>query len=508
VLERREILGGAAGTEEVFPGFKVNTGTVDAGMLLPQIAADLNLDAHGLRWIEPPALVSTLLPGGEALTLWRDPHRTAEEMSRFSTKDAARYLDFLRQVGRYSAILSGILAITPPSLPKLRAGEVLPWLNTALQIKRLGSQDMMEFLRVLPMSAADFLDEWFESEAVKAAIGASSVTGTFQGPRSSGTALMLLYQAVNAGAAGICASRFVQAGIGRLSGALAQAARLKGAEIRTGVEVSRVLVESGQAVGVELSDGAQLRCRAVASSLDPQRTLFGMVGAQHLELRMVREVKNIRLRASLARVNLAVNGLPPIEFTGSSSSAERLAGRLWVCPSLEYLEKAYDGAKYGDFSAAPALEITIPTIADPSLAPPGAHLLQINVYYAPYALNPAEAAPPQASRNAWEARRQELLHTVLKTLETYTPDLAGRILHSQVVTPVDIERLYGLTNGDIYQGQMGLDQLLAARPIAGFTRYRMPVAGLYLCGSAAHPGGGVTGAPGYNAAREMLRDLA
>ena len=217
VLERREVLGGAASTEESFPGFEVDISAVDAGLFLPQVVADLNLDAHGLRWIESPAVVTSLRPGGDTLTLWRDPGRAVEEIARFSRVDAGHYADFLRQVRRFAGILSRIMVTTPPSLPELRAGELLPWLSTALQVKRLGSKDMMEFLRVLPMPAADYLDEWFESEAVKAALGAASVTGTFQGPRSSGTALMLLYQAVNAGQAGFFASRTVQGGMGRLA---------------------------------------------------------------------------------------------------------------------------------------------------------------------------------------------------------------------------------------------------------------------------------------------------
>jgi phytoene dehydrogenase-like protein len=248
----------------------------------------------------------------------------------------------------------------------------------------------------------------------------------------------------------------------------------------------------------------------VASSLDPQRTLFGLVGAEHLELRVVREVKNIRMRSSLARVNLAVKGLPTFSDEMLVGSAERLSSHVWICPSLDYLERAYDSAKYGSLSKVPALEIIIPTIADPGLAPPGAHLMLINVYYAPYALKSADGDPSlnQTKSPTWEDVREELLQSVLRTLEAYAPGLESRILHSQVLTPLDIEHIYGLTQGDIFQGQMGLDQLLAARPIAGYNRYRMPLSGLYLCGAGAHPGGGVTGAPGYNAAREMLRDLA
>ncbi|HSF81984.1 MAG TPA: NAD(P)/FAD-dependent oxidoreductase [Anaerolineales bacterium] len=495
VLERRDVLGGAAATEEIFPGFMVNTGAADAGLFLSNITMDLNLENHGLRWLENPAVVYALHPEEPGLTLWRELERTQAEITRFSVKDGVRYPQFIRQVTRFAGILEGMLALSPPSIPEYQIGELLPWARTALKIKSLGKAEMMEFLRVLPMPAADYLDEWFDNPRLKAAIGASSVNGSFLGPRGSGTTLTLLYQAMNAGQAGFRASRFARGGIGALSTALAAAARQRGAEIRTGSEVAHILLEEGRAVGVELASGEHIRAGAVASNADPVHTLFGLVGASNLEVRTVRDVKNIRMRASLGRINLALKGLPTFPGASQGGNHERLSGHILIAPNLDYIEKAYDQAKYGQFSAKPVLDITIPSINDPSLAPNGAHLMCINAYFAPYKLKDGD----------WDGEKENLLKAVLDTLAKYAPDLPDLITHSQVITPLDLEREYGLTGGDIYHGQMGLDQLLMMRPIAGYGRYRSPVENLYLCGAGTHPGGGVTGAPGYNAAREILK---
>jgi len=494
VIERRPHVGGAASTEEVFQGYKANTGATDAGLFLPRIVSDLNLESHGLGWVESPALVFAPQLDGNSLTLWRDPNRSVAEIAGFSKTDADRYPAFLRLVSRLAEVLSLMLTVSPPSLPEIRVGELLPWLRTALKLKSLGEHDMMEFLRFLPMSVADFLDEWFESRALKAAIGSSGVTGSFLGPRSSGTALMLLYQAIHAGKAGFRSSRFVQGGIGRLSQALAEVAIQHGAEICTGLEVSEIILDGNNASGVRLGNGERIDARAVVSSVDPQRTFFGLVGAPHLEVRFVREVKNIRLHSSLARVHLALSGLPSFPGASQAGPGGNLSGHILICPDLDYLERAFDDAKYGRFSSQPLLDIVIPTLSDPALAPPGKHILSIDAYYAPYALQ----------EGGWDEKRGELLDVVLQTLAAYSPGITNLITNTQVITPLDLEREYGLTRGDIYQGQMGLDQILMMRPVPGYGRYRAPVKNLFLCGAGTHPGGGVTGAPGYNAAREIM----
>ncbi len=495
ILEKRPVLGGAAATEEVFPGFQVDTGAVDAGLFLARIVTDLNLESNGLRWLENHALVFAPQPGGAGLTLWRDMKRTQAEIARYSQKDAAKYPEFVHQLSRFAGILAGMLALSPPSLPQWEIKELLPWARTALRIKSLGEQEMMEFIRLLPMPVADFLDEWFESLQLKAAIGASGVTGSFLGPRSSGSTLMLLYQAANAGVTNVRASRFVQGGIGALSQVLATVARQRGAEIRTGSGVARILLENGRAVGVELESNEQIRARAIVSSVDPVHTLFGLVGASNLEVRVLREVKNVRLRASLGRINLALKSLPEFPGANQGGDHERLGGHILIASSLDYIERAYDQAKYGEFSTRPMLDLTIPTVKDPTLAPLGAHLMCINAYYAPYMLKMGD----------WDSYKEAFLQTVLNTLAEYTPGLPDQVIHSQVISPLDLEREYSLTGGDIYHGQMGLDQLLMMRPIAGYGCYRSPVENLYFCGAGAHPGGGVTGAPGYNAAREILK---
>ena len=494
VVERRDELGGSAGTAEIFDGYKVNVGAVDAGLFMPKVARDLDLESHDLRWLEAPAVVNLLRPDGSALTIWRDLEKTTREIAHHSERDAVKYPAFLRVLAKFTDVLQGMLLAAPPSLPQLQAGELLPWLGTALKVKTLGKQDMMEFLRVLPMPVADWLGEWFESELLKAAIGAGSVRGHALGPMSSGTAFLLLYHAMHAGQAGFRASRFVRGGMGIFSEALASAARRSGVEIVAGKQVSKVVLEDGKAAGIQLEGGVTIRARAVVSSADPRQTYFGLVGASNLPIGVVREVKNFRMRSSLARVTLALNKIPEFLSADQSDALDRLSGHNLICPSLEYLEQAFDDIKYGSFSSHPMLDFVIPTIIDSTLAPPGMHLMEVDVYYAPYELHSA----------TWEEKRLDFIEAVIVTLEAYAPGIRESIAKTHLLTPADMEAVLGLTGGDIYHGQMGLDQLLMMRPVAGYGRYRTPVENLYLCGAGTHPGGGVTGAPGYNAAREIL----
>lgn len=497
VVERREEIGGSAGSAEIFDGYEVNVGAVDVGLFMPKIARDLELESHDLHWLEAPAVVNLLRPDGSAMTLWRDVEKTTQEIALHSERDAGKYPAFLRTLAKFTDVLEGMMLAAAPSLPQLQAGELLPWLGTALKVKTLGKQDMMEFLRVLPMPAADWLGEWFESEPLKAAIGAGSVRGHALGPMSSGTAFLLLYHAMHAGQAGFRASRFVHGGMGIFSEALATAARRFGVEIVAGKQVSKVIIESGRAAGIQIEGGLTVRARAVVSSADPRRTYFGLVGATNLPVGVVREVKNFRMRPSMARVTLALNKIPEFLSADQSDALERLSGHNLICPSLEYLEQAYDDLKYGRFSSHPVLDFVIPTITDSTLAPTGMHLMDVDVYYAPYELHNA----------TWDELREEFLETVIGMLETYAPGIRKSIAKTHLLTPADMESELGLTYGDIYHGQMGLDQLLMMRPVAGYGRYRTPVENLYLCGAGTHPGGGVTGAPGYNAAREILGEL-
>ena len=490
VLEQRDTLGGVAGTEEVWPGYRVDTGATDAALFQDEIVQKLDLARHGLKFETGPALLLAPQPDGRALTLWRDEARTVQEIARFSTRDAERWPAFRRQVTRMAGLLRGMLLLAPPDLSALRGGDLMGWAPLALRLKRLGGDDMMELMRVLPMAARDYLDEWFESDALKGALGGAAVVGATLGPRGAGTNLGFFYQ--NLG--GLLEQRFVAGGMGQLAAALAAAARERGATIRTGAAVARVLVEGDPqpaAGGVELTTGETLRATVVLSNADPRRTLFDLVGPQHLEPETMRHVRNIIYRGSTARVNLALSGLP--EFAGVAD-AEQLGGRIRVSPSLDTIERAYDAAKYGRFSERPYLEIVIPTLRDPSLAPTGHHILTVTALYAPYTLRDGD----------WDGQAAAFGQAVLETLESVAPGLRDKMLHCQVVTPLDLERRYGLTEGSIYHGQMGLDQMLVMRPIPGWSRYETPLRNLYLCGAGAHPGGGVTGAPGYNAARAVL----
>lgn len=497
VVEQRETVGGAAGTSDIFPGYQVDVGATDAGLFTPEIIRDLNLESRGLRWLESPAVVTVLQADGHPLTVWRDPVRTAAEIAPRSKTDAERYPSFLGKMTRFTDVLQRMLTLAAPSLPDLEVGELLPWLGSALRLKSLGDRDMMELLRVLPMPVSDWLEEWFQDGLLKAAIAAGSVRGHSLGPMSSGTSFLLLYHAIRAGQAGVRSCRFVQGGMGLLTQSLASAASQYGAEIRTGQGVASIIVEDGRATGILLENEEQVAARAVVSNADPRRTFFDLVGAANLPVGFVREVKNIRFRSSLARVSFALNGMPDFSRAGQVGSYENLSGHNLVCPSLEYLERAYDEAKYGGFSSQPVLDILIPSLSDPTLAPPGSHLMNVDMYYAPYAM----------SDGGWDDKRAVLLDVVIKTLEDYAPGIQDMISHSHVLTPLDLEREFGLTNGDIYHGQMGLDQLLMMRPVPGYGRYRTPVENLYLCGAGTHPGGGVTGASGYNAAREIRRVL-
>ncbi|MCA9932992.1 MAG: NAD(P)/FAD-dependent oxidoreductase [Ardenticatenaceae bacterium] len=491
VLEQRDVLGGAAATEEVFPGGKVNTGAVDASLFHDEIVRDLFLKMAGLEFIENPAALFAPQPDGRALTLWTDEQKTVADIARFSPRDAQKYPAFVQQVNGMTAVLRSMMLTPPPDLAALGVNDLAAWGKVGLQTKRMGSKEMMDFMRVLPMPVSEYLDEWFESDAVQGAIGAAGVTGSHLGARGGGSTLMMLYQY----SGGFPRARFVRGGMGQLAAALATMARQKGAEIRTGTAVSRIqLNDDGQAVGVLLADGTEIRARVIISNADPRRTFFQLVGPQNLEPRFMRQVRNIIYRGSTARLNLLLNGLP--QFNGQTSQ-EQFTGLIRIAPGLAYVEKAYDAGKYGRVSPNPILTANIPTLLDPTLAPAGQHLMHITMQYAPYTLHESN----------WQDKRNWLGDHIITTLSHYAPNLQSLISNLQILTPLDLEQQVGLTEGSIMHGQMGLDQLLVMRPVPGWSQYRTPIDNLYLCGAGTHPGGGVTGTPGYNAAREVLRAL-
>ena len=495
VLERREVVGGAAATEELFPGCRVNVAAQDAGLFQREIVSELGLDACGLEWVHPPAVATSLTGAGEALTLWRNPGRTRDEIARHGLADAERFPDWADYLRSMARLLRVALDHAPPVLHDASARERLRLLRPLVRAGRLGKRTVVELLRAIPLSACDLLDDWFTGDALKGMLGTSGLLGARQGPSAMGGAFRMFYHATGAEACGFRSSVFVKGGMGVLSEALAEAARGHGAEVRTGAEVERIVVEDGVATGVLLAGGERVSARCVVSGADPRRTFFELVGAPRLGPEFNRRVTNIQLRGTTATLHLLLDGLPPL-----SDAAERLSGHTLVAPDLEYLERASDDAKYGRSSARPHLDMVVPTLHNPALAPAGRHLASIQIRYAPYRLR----------SGSWEddAPREALVGSALDVLDEFLPGLRERIVDHRLLTPLDLETELGLTGGDEYHGQMGLDQLLFMRPVPGWGRYRTPVERLFLCGSGTHPGGGVTGGPGRLAAREILRDAA
>lgn len=484
ILERRPIIGGLAATEELVPGFRFDTGFPAAPLLRPEVVAELDLPRHGLEWVQPEVHLFAPAQGG-GITLWADAEKTAASLAQVSPRDAARFPAFMGFVRRVSGVIQAMMSLTPPEIkaaPSLR--ELLPWARLALRVRGLGEREMMAFLRVLPMSVHTFLAEWFEAPALRGALGVFGTVGAMLGPLGAGTALNFLYHFGAGGAPG-----WVRGGAGQLAAALAGAAKAFGAEIQAGVPVRSILIENGRATGVETASGERAHARVVVSSADPRHTFFDLLGARHLPVRVVRRVQNIRFRGSTATVHLALRGLPDFGVDPA-----RLRGWVVLCPGLMHLERAYDDAKYGRFSSNPALLVSIPSLREAGRAAEGQHTLSAMVRYAPYCLREGD----------WETQRPRLEQAVIDTLSAYAPDLPGLVLAARSFTPLDYAREFGLSEGSWMHGQMGLDQLLFMRPIPGWGRYRTPVAGLYLCGSGTHPGGGLTAAPGRNAARVIL----
>jgi phytoene dehydrogenase-like protein len=494
VLEKRPVVGGAAATEEVFPGFKFNTGAHDAGLFRPEIVKELKLEKHGLSFIKPEAAVFAPRLSGIPLMLWRNSQRNLAEITLLSQHDAGQYPAFLEKVRGLSAILQEILLLKPPDLTKISPIALMPWLQVALKVRNMGDREMMDFLRILPMTAKEFLDEWFKTDLLKGVLGAPGIFGGMPGPQGAGTTFLMLYHYLGRRSGGPMSSQFVSGGIGRLSECLASAARSYGAEIVTGTAVSKITLDEFHetATGVVLEDGREISAAGIVSNADPRRTYFDLVGGDVLSPRLVRSVRNIRYKGMTAKVNLALDGLPAFKDVDSE---QQIQGHIFISPSLDYLERAWDDAKYGRISKKPFLDVVIPSLLDGSLAPTGKHVMSITVLYAPYHLRDSN----------WEMERDGLGDQVIKKLAQYAPDLPGLVRGCQVITPLDWEREYGLTEGSIYHGQMGLDQLLFMRPFPGYAEYQTAIKNLFLCGAGTHPGGGLTGAPGYNAAKEVKR---
>ncbi len=514
VLERRTIVGGAAVTEELIPGFKFSSCADGLPGLSPTVVRNLNLSRHGLEYLTADPAIFAPQPDGRALTIWRDPQRTVREIERFSKQDAARYPDFTALIGKVSSLVGALMTVTPPHMPRPTAADMPELLKLLAPARRLSKKDIHDTLRILPMSVADLLDEWFESDALRGLIAARGITGITWGPRAAGTAYIMLCGCAGDGQP-FSAGGIVKGGMGGLTEAIARAARHYGTEIRTGVEVAEIVVEQGHTNGVRLTNGQMITAAAIISNADPRTTFMKLVDPAYLDPFFVKQVQNIKYRSSGARVHLALKELPQFmaltpSFTppvNGGGWGGYLRGYTRIAPSLNYLEKAFDAAKYGEFARQPYLDVTIPSLADPSLAPAGQHVMSVYMQYAPYCLKQGSGGAEEQGGNGWDdEQRTALGQVVIDTLAQYAPNIHEVILQTKVLTPLDLEQIYNLPEGNPSHGEMTLDQFLYMRPVPGYAQYRAPIEGLYMCGAGTHPGGGVTGLPGYNAAREILKD--
>jgi phytoene dehydrogenase-like protein len=503
VLEQRHVLGGAAVTEELFPGFRFSVFSYVVSLLRPEIIRELQLPRHGLD-ILPLVGTFTRLRKGEGRKagggdyLWRvnDHGRTIRELRRWSATDAEAYEEYGQLMVEMARFIKPILGITPPDLTSLDPRPLLPLGGLLRSFQQLPERQQAVFVQLMTMSAADFLDQWFETDPLKATMSASGIIGTYLGVRSPGTAYVLLHHYMGEIDGAFRAWGIPKGGTGGISNAIGSAARALGAEIRTEAPVERVIVKNGRAIGVVLKDsGEEIRADAVLSSVDARRTFLGLLEPGTLDAEFEEEIRRFKFRGSSGKVNMAVDRLP--EFPSLPGIGEHLRGAISFSPSVDEMELAYDDAKYGHFSKRPYIDMIIPTHVDPTMAPPGKHVISCFVQYAPYKLAP--------ELGTWDDQREAFGDAVVNRISEFAPGFADSILFRNVQTPLDIERTTGLTEGNIFQGELTLEQLFFNRPAPGYARFRTPVRDLWLCGSSTHPGGGIMGANGRIAALEVLR---
>ena len=500
VLERRETVGGGAVTEEFHPGFRASTLAHTLGPLRADIAKDMRLDKLKLEILRPDPRVFAPAPDGRALVFYDDAAKTAGGISHISAKDGTRYTEFAEALEEVAGVFSQIASITPPGIDKPSPEDLWNLLKTGRSVRSLGKTGIFDLLRWGPMAVADFAAEFFDTELLRAVIAARGIFGTALGPWSAGsTAVLLLRAAADSHPVG--SATFSRGGLGDFTRALAEAAKNAGAEIRTGAEVQQIRTKDGAVAGVVLADGEEIATEAVVSGVDPKRTFFNLLDPANLDPVFAMRMKNFRSVGNVAKVHLALNGLP--EFTALASAVgpdgfrQALSGRIHIGYEIDYLERAFDASKYGEISEAPYLDITIPTLLDPSLAPEGKHVLSAYFQFAPYKLR----------TGTWQERSGELAKIVIKTLSNYSPNIASLVEATHEITPLDLETKYGFTGGHIFHGELALDQIFTMRPILDWARYQAPVRGLFLCSNGTHPGNGLTGGSGANAAKEIIHEL-
>lgn len=494
VLERRHVLGGAAVTEEIFPGFKFSVCSYVVSLLRPEIIRELDLSRHGLEILP---LDGTFTPMANGDYLWRtnDHAKTRREIARHSRLDAEAYDEYGKAMLDMARFVKPIMSMTPPDPTSLNARGLKDLYFLGRRFQNLDPEDKYNQVQLMTMSAVDFLDQWFETDVLKATMSASGIIGTFLGVRSPGTAYVLLHHYMGEIDGAFRSWGLSRGGTGAISNAIADAAREFGAEIRTEAPIAKILMKNGEAKGVILANGDEILADVVSSSVDPRLTFMKMIGEEHLPDDFAADLKRYKYRGSSGKVNLALDGLP--DFKCLPGTGPHLRGAVSISPSVEYMERAYDDAKYGRFSRRPYIDIVVPSLTDPSIAPPGKHVMSCFVQYAPYNLKEGN----------WDDQREAFGDTVINTIAEHAPNIKDLILHRQVLTPLDIERDFGLSEGNIFQGELTLEQLFFLRPAPGWAQYRTPIRNLYMCGSATHPGGGIMGAPGRNAAMQMLKDL-
>ena len=496
VLERREVIGGACVTEEVWPGYKVSTLSYLCSLLQPKIIRELELERFGYHLYPKDPAFFTAFPDGRHLFFWQDMAATQQELSKFSKRDAQVYPDYEHQLARLGEWVEGLLLTIPPNIIRRKLKDYAELGKLGIESQRFRDPDIVHLVKIMTQSVRAYLDERFESDEIKATLATDGVIGTNGGPSTPGTAYIMLHH-VMGGATGVRGLwGFVRGGMGAISEAIAGSARSRGAGIRTGASVARVLVGNGHAYGAALENGDEIHARVVISNADPKVTFLKLVDAGDLDEDFRRDVEKIRMHGCSIKINLALDALPDFTaFPGSTLGPQHRA-TIHVCPSMDYVDRAWEDAKAGRPSEQPLVEVTIPTAYDESIAPPGKHIMCMFAQYAPYTLKDGD----------WDSIKEEFADRCIDALAEYAPNVPNSIIHRQVISPLDLEREYSLTGGNIFHGDMTLDQLFFMRPVAGWAKYRTPIEGLYLCGSGTHPGGGVMGAPGHNAAREILSD--
>jgi phytoene dehydrogenase-like protein len=500
VLEKRHIVGGACVTEEVYPGFKYSVASYLSSLLQQKVIRELEMEKFGYEvYPKNPAFFSPF-PDGQSLIMYSDMAATCKEIRKFSAHDAEEYPKYEQYMDRLARFVEPLLLEAPPQLGGRSMDDLLALLRLGNRIRKTPRPVLEGHIRIFSQSVKDFLDRWFESDQLKVALATDGVIGTNAGPRSPGTAYVLMHHLMGGvgGVRGLWG--FVKGGMGGVTQALASFAMSRGVQIRTEAPVAGVKLRDGRAMGVVLQNGDEIEGKVVVSGLDPKLTFLKLVGARHLSPEFGAAIKAIRIEGVSMKINLALDGLPNFRCAPGTGAGPHHKTTIHICPSVEYMERAYDDSKYGFPSARPMLEMTIPTTYDSTLAPAGKHVMNVFLQYTPYSLS-KDVAPN------WHAVKESYADRVMDMIEEYAPAFKSLVLHRQVLSPLDLEEQFGLTGGNIFHGEMTLDQLFWMRPVAGCARYRTPIQGLYLCGSGTHPGGGVMGAPGHNAAREILRDV-